>query len=64
MQDLLLKVWCSSVTRLQHMTDSEHGATAVEYALMVGLIATIIVVVVKGIGGRTTNSFNTVKRAL
>lgn len=41
------------------MTDDK-GATAVEYGLMVALIAAIIVVVVKALGTKVDAAFNTV----
>ncbi|HET7398029.1 MAG TPA: Flp family type IVb pilin [Intrasporangium sp.] len=41
------------------MTDDK-GATAVEYGLMVALIAAIIVVVVKALGTKVNAAFNTV----
>jgi Flp pilus assembly pilin Flp len=46
------------------MKDSDRGATAVEYALMVSLIATVIVVVVKTIGAKSNNSFRTLNTTL
>jgi pilus assembly protein Flp/PilA len=64
MQDLLLKIWCSSITRMQEMKDSESGATAVEYGIMVALIAAVIIAVVKVVGGKTSNAFQTVNGAL
>ena len=64
MQDLLLKIWCSSMTRIQEMKDSESGATAVEYGIMVALIAAVIIAVVKVVGGKTSNAFQTVNGAL
>jgi pilus assembly protein Flp/PilA len=36
----------------------EEGATAVEYGIMVGLIAAVIIVVVISIGGKTNNAFH------
>jgi pilus assembly protein Flp/PilA len=64
MQDLLLRMWCSSITRIQEMKDSERGATAVEYGIMVALIAAVIITVVKVVGGKTSNSFETVNGAM
>jgi Flp pilus assembly pilin Flp len=46
------------------MKDSDRGATAVEYSIMVSLIATVIVVVVKVIGAKTNNSFRTLSTTL
>jgi pilus assembly protein Flp/PilA len=64
MQDLLLKIWCSSITRMQEMKDSERGATAVEYGIMVALIAAVIITVVKVVGGKTSNAFESVNSNL
>ncbi len=60
MEDLLLKLWCSSATRLDELKDSQKGATAVEYGIMVALIAAVILVVVRVVGGKTSNSFESV----
>jgi pilus assembly protein Flp/PilA len=42
----------------------ERGATAVEYGLMVGLIAAVIVGVVAALGGQLNTLFTTVSNAL
>jgi pilus assembly protein Flp/PilA len=42
----------------------ERGATAVEYGLMVGLIAAVIVGVVTALGGQLNTLFTTVSNAL
>ena len=42
----------------------ERGATAVEYGLMVGLIAVAIVVIVGTLGGQLNALFTTVSAAL
>ena len=57
MQDLLLRIWCSSVTRIHEMKDSDRGATAIEYSMKISLIATVLVVVVKVAGAKSNNSF-------
>jgi pilus assembly protein Flp/PilA len=64
MQDLLLKLWCSSITRMQEIKDSDSGATAVEYGIMVALIAAVIITVVKVVGGKTSNAFESVNSNL
>lgn len=64
MQDLALKMWCSSITRMQAMKDSERGATAVEYGIMVALIAAVIIAVVRVVGGKSSNAFESVNGAL
>ncbi|MBI3647714.1 MAG: Flp family type IVb pilin [Actinobacteria bacterium] len=40
---------------------SELGATSIEYALMIGLIAAVIVVAVAFLGNATSNAFSSVK---
>ncbi|MGY1773254.1 Flp family type IVb pilin [Blastococcus sp. SYSU D00813] len=42
----------------------EKGATAVEYGLMVGLIALAIIVIVGTLGGQLSGLFNSVVEAL
>jgi pilus assembly protein Flp/PilA len=43
---------------------SEKGATAVEYGLMVALIAVAIIVAVTALGGKLTGLFNDVATAI
>jgi pilus assembly protein Flp/PilA len=57
MEDLLLRVWCSSAIRFAEVKRTDRGATAVEYGIMVALIAAVIIVVVKVVGGKTSNAF-------
>ena len=42
----------------------EHGATAVEYALMVGLIAVAIIAAVSQLGKKVKGTFNTITNTL
>jgi pilus assembly protein Flp/PilA len=46
------------------MQDSDRGATAVEYGIMVALIAAVIIAVVKVVGGKTSNAFESVNSNL
>ena len=50
--------------RLQGMAKSERGATAVEYGLLVALIAAVIVVTVAALGGKVNAAFTTVNNAI
>ena len=50
-----------ALVRLQNRFRSEKGATAVEYGLMVALIAVVIIVTVGLLGGNLNNIFNNVK---
>jgi pilus assembly protein Flp/PilA len=52
------------VKQIVRFMKEEDGATAVEYGLMVALIAAIIVGVVTTVGTRTQNAFTTVSNAL
>ena len=44
--------------KLMNFLKDEEGATAVEYGLMVALIAIVIIVAVTLLGGRLQNVFN------
>ena len=50
--------------RFQELRDSERGAAAVEYGLLVGLIAVAIIAVVFALGGKLKSMFNAVCTAL
>ena len=63
MEDLLLRVWCDSANRFDELKRSQKGATAVEYGIMVALIAAVILVVVRVVGGKSSNSFESLNSA-
>jgi pilus assembly protein Flp/PilA len=44
--------------------DDDRGATAVEYGLIVALIAAVIVAIVATLGGQVNDAFTTVSDAL
>ena len=50
--------------RARQAMDRDHGATAVEYGLMVALIAAAVVVTVTALGLRLNAIFNTVLTAI
>ncbi len=50
-----------ALVKLQNRFRSEKGATAVEYGLMVALIAVVIIVAVGLLGGNLNNIFTNVK---
>ena len=50
--------------RLRNWIDDEDGATAVEYALMVALIAVVIIVAVTFLGVSTSDTFQEVGDAV
>jgi pilus assembly protein Flp/PilA len=61
----MLKLYVSLQNYLsQPLRRDERGATAVEYGLMVALIAAVIVGVVTTLGGNLSTMFSTVANAL
>jgi pilus assembly protein Flp/PilA len=60
----LIKVWCDAQNRLFEIREGERGATAVEYGIMVALIAAVIIVAVRTLGEKTDNALNTVNNEL
>ncbi|MGO4856122.1 Flp family type IVb pilin [Arthrobacter sp. 2MCAF14] len=50
--------------RAQQLVRSERGATAVEYGLLVALIAAVIVAIVVTLGGQINTAFTSVSTAL
>jgi pilus assembly protein Flp/PilA len=64
MQDMFLRVWCDAVNRFKEVRSGERGATAVEYGIMVALIAAVIILVVTAVGEKTNNAFEKVNANL
>lgn len=56
----MLKHIVSAQNLLAKRLRSDRGATAVEYGLMVALIAAVIVAIVVVVGHQVSNAFNTV----
>ena len=50
--------------RIETARDNERGATAVEYGLLVALIAAVIVAIVATLGTNINNAFTTVSNKL
>jgi pilus assembly protein Flp/PilA len=61
--NLLLKTWCAAQNRCFEIKEGERGATAVEYGIMVALIAAVIILVVTAVGRKTSNAFESVNQA-
>ena len=57
-------VWTFLVTAIHGRLSSERGATAVEYGLLVALIAAVIIGTVSILGGQINTAFDTVVEAL
>ena len=51
-------------TKFQTALNQDRGATAVEYALLVGLIAVVIVVAVSALGGQLTSLFDSIRTSI
>lgn len=52
------------MARLSQLRGDERGATAVEYGMLVALIAAVIVVIVGVLGGQVNDAFTTISDAL
>lgn len=52
------------VQKVRNFWYDEAGATAVEYGMMVALIAAVIVTIVATLGGQINTAFTTVSNAL
>jgi pilus assembly protein Flp/PilA len=50
--------------RMFEVRSGERGATAVEYGIMVALIAAVIIVAVRTLGEKTNNALNSVNSGL
>lgn len=60
MRERIYRVRQLIATRSSFFARDETGATAVEYAVMVGLIAAIIILTVQILGEETNNAFQSV----
>jgi pilus assembly protein Flp/PilA len=56
-----MEIWWGDLRRRAH---EERGASAVEYGLLVALIAAVIVAVVRVVGSKTSNSFSSINANL
>jgi Flp pilus assembly pilin Flp len=55
--EVVLRWWCDAVNRAHEVRSGQRGATAVEYAILVALIAAVILVVVRSVGLKTSGAF-------
>lgn len=60
----MLKAYTRARAYVNSLRSTEDGATAVEYGLIVALIAAVIVAVVALLGGQISSAFQTVVDAL
>ncbi len=56
----MLKLFVSMQTYVTGVLNRDRGATAVEYGLLVGLIALVIIVVVAALGTKLSHLFSNV----
>lgn len=58
--------WLRKANRIdfQHRMDDEEGATAVEYGMLVALIAAVIVTIVAALGTQIAAAFQSIVTAL
>jgi pilus assembly protein Flp/PilA len=54
----------ANMSKLQHFLRDEDGAAAIEYGLLAGLIAAVIIVAVTGIGTSLKGVFGAINTAL
>lgn len=62
--DQLTEIYVRATNALASMGDAEDGATAVEYGLIVALIAAVIVAIVAVLGDKIAGAFSTVANKL
>lgn len=62
--DRLTEFYVRAENALATMADAEDGATAVEYGLIIALIAAVIVAIVAVLGGKIATAFSTVSSRL
>lgn len=60
MNDKLTQLYCSAMAFLKAERNDEKGATAVEYGLLVALIAAVIITVVMLLGTKIEAAFSSI----
>jgi pilus assembly protein Flp/PilA len=64
MLNLVIAYFATSASRITERAGSDDGATAVEYGLMIALVAAVIVVAVTALGDTLTGIFDNVVAAI
>lgn len=64
MQETLVGMWCEIVNRVHEIRDGERGATAVEYGIMIALIAAVIISVVSAVGNDVKSGLEEIDKNL
>lgn len=57
-------LWVNKMKIIAKLLKDENGAAAIEYALIVSLIAMACVVALKNVGQEVSNTFNSIASAL
>lgn len=53
-------MWNRCCVKCKQLLADEHGASAMEYGLIAGLVAAVIILAVTGIGGSMSDVFTTI----
>lgn len=64
MKNLILTAYCKSQAALSNFAKREDGATAIEYALIAGLIAVVIIGATTALGQGVAETFEKIKAAI
>ncbi|HEU4487744.1 MAG TPA: Flp family type IVb pilin [Actinomycetota bacterium] len=64
MQQALCRMWFDIVNRIHEIRDGERGATAVEYGIMIALIAAVIISVVSAVGNDVKSGLEEIDKNL
>lgn len=64
MKNLALSAYCKSKAALITFTKREEGATAIEYALIAGLIAVVIIGATGLLGDSISDTFSSITEAI
>jgi len=60
----LIAMYIAMQSRMQSLVKNEKGATMVEYALMVALIAVVCITAVTAVGGNASTRFGAIATAI
>jgi len=60
----LIAMYIAMQSRMQSLVKNEKGATMVEYALMVALIAVVCIAAVTSVGGNASTRFTAIATAI
>lgn len=64
MKNLIIATYCKTQAALSNFAKREDGATAIEYALIAGLIAVVIIGATTALGGSIKTTFESITTAI